>query len=412
MSAWSASDPRRARPARPVASSLANGATASHRGALALLAAAALVLALGAAALALAPATARAATHHDAGRKQHHIIIGAGTTHSGAHGAGSGVGVLDGDTSDSTTARTHRPVVEIGRHDIDIETDDPSVVRMFTDVTIDSAEVVEGSVVAVFGNVNVIGHVHGDVVAVLGGVHLADGSSVDGDAVAVGGGLTEAPHAQVTGQSVSLTFLPFMPGIPAVRALFIALAACWLFGMLAGMVLAVLMPRAIGGVARTMAESSARSLLFGFLMPPLATVVGILLLVTLIGIPVAFLLPLVYLVMLWVGLIAGSYLLGCRLLRRGMGEGGMAAPVFATTLLLAPMFGIGALWAGHAGVLGNLALFFPILGMLLVTALSVIGSGALLTSAFQRRQPPAPVEAYAPPPAPPTPAPAAPPIAG
>ncbi len=408
MSAWSGSDPRGARPVRATAA--VNDAAAIRRAALALLAAAA----LAAAALALAPAAARALPHHVAGRRQHHIIIGAGTTHDDAHGTGFGIGVLDGGRSDSATARAHRPVVEIGRHDIDIETDDPSVVRMFTDITIDSAEVVEGSVVAVFGNVNVIGHVHGDVVAVLGGVHLADGSSVDGDAVAVGGGLTEAPHAQVSGQSVSLTFLPFMPGIPAVRALFIALFACWLFAMLAGVVLAVLMPSAIGAVARTMVDSSARSLLFGFLMPPLATVVGILLLVTLIGIPVAFLLPLVYLVMLWVGLIAGAYLLGCRLLRRGMGEGGMAAPVFATTLLLAPMFGIGALWAGDAGMLGTVALFFPILGMLLVTALSVIGSGALLTSAFQRRQPPAPAPAaaYTPPPTPPTPEPVAPPIAG
>jgi hypothetical protein len=282
------------------------------------------------------------------------------------------------DTLDVNVPRSPRISVGPGIH---IESDDASIVRMGSDIYIDSTEVVDDAVVALFGNITVRGRVGGDVVAVLGSVQLEPGSIVDGDAVAVGGALEQAPDATVHGQSVSLSFLPIRSGIPPMRALAITLFVAWLLSMLTGGVLGLLFPRRLTRIAQTVAERAGWSLLLGVLLPPIAVIAAVLLMVTLIGIPVAFLLPLVYLFTLWIGTVAATYLLGCRATGRELGVG-LGMPLLSGTLIVGVLFGIGAAFAGSHGALGSLALFFPLLGVLLATSLSVIGSGAVLVSRF------------------------------
>jgi hypothetical protein len=264
---------------------------------------------------------------------------------------------------------------------IHIESDDASIVRMGSDILIDSTETVDDAVVALFGNVTVRGQVGGDVVAVLGSVKLEPGAVVEGDAVAVGGALDQAADAVVHGQSVSLTFLPIHAGVPPLRALVLALFGAWLLAMISGGLLSLLFPQRIIRVAQTVAERTGWSLLFGLLLPPLAVITAVLLMVTLIGIPVAFLLPLVYLFTLWTGAVAAAYLLGCRATGRAAGSG-IGIPLLVGTLVVGVLFGFGALFAGVNGALGSLGLFFPLLGVLLATSLSVIGSGAVIVSRF------------------------------
>ena len=299
----------------------------------------------------------------------------------------------------------HHEAVRLGRT-IHIHTDDAGFVRMFSDVFVDSTEDIDGNVVALFGSTTVLGHVSGDVVAVLGSVHLGPRASVDGDAVAVGGELTQPPSAKIQGESVSLTFLPILAGVPPLRVLFIALFTCWLFAVVLGALLALLLPRMVVRIAETISERTLRSLLLGLALPPAAVIVAVLLLLTLIGIPVALLLPLLYLGMLWMGMIASSALLGYRLTGRAVGQGGPVGPLVAASLLVTGLFGIGALFAGHAGPLGFVALFFPTLGLLLVTALAVLGSGAMLAALGDRGRSSAAGPVAAPPPsvvAPPAP---------
>jgi hypothetical protein len=285
------------------------------------------------------------------------------------------------DTLDLTVPRvTRAPSLVLGPG-IHIESDDASIVRMGSDIFIDSTQVVDDAVVALFGNITVRGRVGGDVVAVLGSVTLEPGAVVDGDAVAVGGALEQAADATVHGQSVSLSFLPIHTGIPPLRALAIALFVAWLLAMLVGGALALLLQRRVARVAQTIAERAGWSLLLGILLPPLAVIAAVLLMVTLIGIPVACLLPLVYLFMLWIGTVAATYLLGCRATGRELGSG-LGVPLLAGTLIVGVLFGIGAAFAGDRGVVGSLALFFPLLGVLLATSLSVIGSGAMIVSRF------------------------------
>ena len=272
------------------------------------------------------------------------------------------------------------PNIDLGPG-IRIESDDASIVRMGSDIEIDSTENVEDDVVALFGNVTVHGHVGGDVVAVLGSVTLEPGAVVEGDAVAIGGSLDQANDATVHGKSVSLSFLPIRRGMPALRALAVAVFALWMVGMLLGGLLLLVFPRRLTVIAETVSERTGWSLLFGLLLPPLAVIAAVLLIVTVIGIPIAVLLPLTYLFTLWCGTIASTYLLGTRLMRRPIG-GGQVAPLFAGTLMLGVLFGFGAAFAGKPGMLGTLALFFPLLGLLLALSLAVIGSGAVLVSRF------------------------------
>lgn len=264
---------------------------------------------------------------------------------------------------------------------VGVESGDASIVRLGSDILIDSTDVVDDAVVALFGNVTVHGRVGGDVVAVLGSVKLEPGSTVEGDAVAVGGALEQAPTAMVHGQSVSLSFLPIRAGIPPLRALAIALFAAWMLAMIAGVLLVLLFPKRLTRVAQAVSERTGWSLLFGLLLPPLAVIAGVLLLVTLIGIPVAFVLPLLYLFTLWVGTVASACLLGCRATRRELGAG-LGVPLLVGTSIVGLLFGIGAVFAGVHSTMGTLGLFFPLLGVLLATSLSVIGSGAVLVSRF------------------------------
>lgn len=78
-----------------------------------------------------------------------------------------------------------------------------SAVAIFGNVTIDGA--VRGDSVAVFGNVTVNGTVDGDVVAVFGTIRITDKAVVRGDAVGVGGGVDKAPGAVVRGDIEDIT---------------------------------------------------------------------------------------------------------------------------------------------------------------------------------------------------------------
>ncbi len=283
---------------------------------------------------------------------------------------------------------------------IHIETDESSIVRMFSDVTVDTLEQVDGSVVALFGDVIVNGRVTEDAVAVLGSVRLAPGAVVEGDAVAIGGALDQPSSAKVNGESVSLTFFPVMPGLPPLRALSLMLLVLWVVAMVLGAVLAIIVPARIHRVAETIAERTGWSLLLGFFLPPLATIAAVLLAITVIGVPIALLLPVMYMLILWAGLIGAGHLIGSRFTGRAVGEGNPFLSVLLGSVVVTVLFGAGAMLAGPPSGLGTLGIVLPALGLLFATALAVVGSGAVLLSGFgspPRASPAAGTVASAPP---------------
>lgn len=302
-------------------------------------------------------------------------------------------------SSDSTvTDSTGLDTLEAGL--VRVEHGSNDVVRLFADAYVARGEKVDGDVVAVFGSVHVEGEVAGDVVALFGGLHLGEGVRVSGDAVAIfgsmvleraatvlgdavalGGGMRKADEARVLGQMVEIGFMPLLTlGLPGLPVVLLTLLLAWLVSVGLGWLGAVLFPRRLARVAATASRRTGLSLLLGLFAGPLAFVLGILLLVTVIGIPIALMLPLVWVFVSYAGQLAATYQLGCKLLRRTPGTGGALAPIAAGSFLVLAFFAGAALLWDSPGLMRITALFIGMVGLLLVTALSWLGTGAFLLS--------------------------------
>ena len=298
-------------------------------------------------------------TRHRAGHRVHiseHAITVDGQ--DGDHGAGISV---DGDGSD--------------------------LVRVFADADVPHGEHIDGDVVAVFGSVTVHGEVSGSVVAVFGSVTLDTSAVVHGDAVAVGGTLIAPNGSQVEGNSVSLGLLPVAWGLPALPVVLGIILAGWLCMLFLGWLLHLLFAERMERAAQTASRRTGLSLLMGFVSAPLMVLACVLLLVTVLGIPFAFLLPIAYAVLTLAGQLAATYVLGSKLMRRGLGDRWAFAPIAMGTLFIAAFFVIGAIFATGTGFMRTAALFFDLLGALLLAGLTVIGTGAFLVSRFGSRSP-------------------------
>lgn len=80
-----------------------------------------------------------------------------------------------------------------------------NIMRVGSDIHIETDQVVVGDVMAVGGDVTVDGHVEGDVVSMGGDVYVHAGGRVDGDVVCMGGELHEDEGAVIGGQRVTAT---------------------------------------------------------------------------------------------------------------------------------------------------------------------------------------------------------------
>lgn len=293
-------------------------------------------------------------------------------------------GIVEVDGDADTLAFQERRVTVVGPG-LSVNVDESGMVRMFSDAEVHEGERVEGDVVAVFGDVRVDGQVSGNVVAVGGSVRLAPGARIDGDAVAVGGVLDQPAGATVGGESVSLGFLPLHWGVPTLGMMLGTVLVGWLLSLFMGWVLFLLFPSRMLRTAVTASQRTGGSLVLGLISGPLLVIAIVLLMVTVIGIPIAVLLPLLYLLGLWAGQLALTYALGCRLTRRRLGEGDLMMPLVAGTVFVATFFVLGTLLGGPEGAIRTIALFFSLLGVLLVMGLSLIGVGAFLLSRLGTR---------------------------
>lgn len=275
--------------------------------------------------------------------------------------------------------------VRVGRDGgVIVVNDESGLVRVFADAEVDSAERIDGDVVAVFGSVRVRGNVAGNVVAVGGSVRLDPGASVEGDVVAVGGVLDQADGATVGGESVSVGFFPTGFGVPTLPMLLAAILVGWALTLFVGWLLALVVRDRMVSVARTASRRTTLSFFLGLALLPFVLMAAGLLLITVIGIPVALLLPVLHVMVAWTGQVAATAVIGSKLLRRPLGEGSFIGQVAAGSLFVAVFFIAGAALSVPPGVLRTVALFFSLLGVLLLFGLTTIGSGAVVLSRFGR----------------------------
>jgi hypothetical protein len=291
-----------------------------------------------------------------------------------------GITVTRASADTDSTAITVGDDVEAGPVRVHGGDNGTGIVRLFSDATVYSGERVDGDVVAVFGSVRVEGEVEGSTVAVFGSVDLRRGAVVHGDAVAVGGVLRDDQGSRVDGQSVQVGFLPLTLGLPGLPVVLSMIVLAWLVTLFFGWATAALFPNRLARIAVTSSRRTLASLLLGIASGPFTCIATMVLLVTVVGIPIAVLLPIVYVAVLYAGQLAATYVLGCKLTRRRPGSGGVTMPLVSGSLLVASVFGFGAILWETPGIVRTVALFFLMLGALLLMGLTTIGAGAFLLS--------------------------------
>ncbi|MEA2155824.1 MAG: hypothetical protein QOE11_1964 [Solirubrobacteraceae bacterium] len=218
---------------------------------------------------------------------------------------------------------------------------------------------VDGDLVVADGDVTIRGRVTGTVVTAAGTAVLGRRAQVDGDVVWGNKRPQVAPGAKVGGKVKKIKATGIGTG---------ARIAIWgaftLSAFLLGLLLLLLFPRAAEGVGRSARAHTGRSALFGVLAFLLIPILGVVLLVTVIGIPLGIGLLLATLPLYGIAYVASAFVVGRLILKK-------SARILA--------FLVGLL------ILRALA-FVPILGGIVWIVATVIGLGALLDAALRARR--------------------------
>jgi hypothetical protein len=294
---------------------------------------------------------------------------------------------------------------------------DDDRVRIGGSVAVEAGEVINGDVVAVGGSARVDGTVRGGVVAVGGSVTLGPGAVVEDDVVVVGGVLRRAPEAQVRGKiseiglGLDLDRLrwsgrPFWTGWGslfgsafALASTLMRLAVLCLFSALVVLLGQSYMERAGARAAAEPLKSWAVGFLAQLLFLPIMIIGCLLLIITIIGIPLLFLLvPFVLLALAVVGLVGFTgvaYHVGRLVSGRMRWPDGnpyattiIGIVVLMTPVLLARLAGLGG------GLLFPMTFGLGALGLVVEYLAWTIGFGAVALMRLQRS--PSPPMAAAP----------------
>jgi hypothetical protein len=220
----------------------------------------------------------------------------------------------------------------VGRRPRKVYTISHDIVKTGRDIAVEEYEEVDGDVVAVGGDVTVKGVVTGSVMAMGGDVLVKSTAIIEGDAVSIGGKVEREAGAVIRGQRVGVSFFPDrivphvlgVPPKPVIRfppffggfgglALFARIIKIMLFLFL-GIVVISILPRNVAKVKDKVREDFLKSALVGLAAEILILPIFVLLIVTIIGIPVALLLePLLILAAFILGYTGISYFIGEKL---------------------------------------------------------------------------------------------------
>ena len=242
-----------------------------------------------------------------------------------------------------------------------------TVSSAFGDVRVNAP--VGGDVEVGFGDVALAAPVRGGVDAGFGDIEQEPGG-VASDGLAARHGEVEGRDgpftvAQPSGSTVVDTVESPDGGSPVFHLIGWSLGT---LGFIACAVLvAVLLPRPLYATARSAGASPGWSFVWGLVSVPVAVVLGVLLAVSVIGLPVMLLAVPAYLALLFFGALAVAYALGRRMLLAVGGHRGGDALAAA----------VGALTVSVASLV-------PFLGGLLTSAVALIGAGAAISALFSR----------------------------
>lgn len=255
------------------------------------------------------------------------------------------------------------------------------VIKLTGNIEIQNNEEINGDVVALTGDIKILGKVNGNVTAFKGNIYLEDNAIVNGDLVAIAGRVIKnsenvtingkiseitnrnfnratdsAPSAQREVRYVN-NYSPNWGGGVIVQLL--GLAALTLIGL-------SLFGKSMENMHRWFSSNIGQVILKGLLGWFALPFLLIALVITIIGIPVAailiFLIPIPIIIGLWiVGLFTGNKVLP--LIKKD----------WEKNLILEGVIGVSIIW---------LAIKAPFIGFLVVPIIAIIGLGVILDSKF------------------------------
>ncbi|HVP14211.1 MAG TPA: polymer-forming cytoskeletal protein [Terriglobales bacterium] len=287
------------------------------------------------------------------------------------------------------------------------------ITRIGSDIHIEKDEAVQGTVVAVGGDVTVDGTVHGDVVAAGGSVFLNASARVEGDVACIGGELHEEPGSYVSGEKVTVGGWGTRSAANRIlrRHRLLGLGGYgregWSSLMVLGSFLWYLVAIALTALiawlfhgritagAQVMKRQPGLSLGIGALVHALfipsiiaLAIVMVILCITIIGIPLALAALFGYVlffVAFWLfGLVVGATVLGERILSRRGSPPSVWQSALAGVLLVGGVKFLGRVLEA-LGVMGIDAIgkLLVVLALLTTIVLGTIGGGAWLKWEFE-----------------------------
>lgn len=264
------------------------------------------------------------------------------------------------------------------------------------DVTVGPATVITGALSATGGRLRFEGNTHQHLRAAGGSVHL-DGV-VQGDAEVEAEEITIGPNTRITGKLVARS--PRQPEVPAGAQIAGGVeyeetqvghvisadegadtgsvehgvgSFFWMLGVfVAGALFMLAFPAYSVRAARWIGQEPLRSLGLGFVILVSLPVLAVLLLFTIVGIPLALIVLLLYLLLLFLGWVTAAMFVGQKLLGFVRSD----APATTGSRLLALLAAVLALW---------LVGFVPVLGFWVRFAALLLGIGALVWQGWPRR---------------------------
>jgi len=267
------------------------------------------------------------------------------------------------------------------------------MVKLGRRIVVGPDETVVGDVVAIGSSVLVKGKVLGDAVAIGGSVRVEGDGVIDGDAVSLGGEVTRDRTARINGETISLGFLP--ESWPSRRGgeligpwnvkLLLKLGQVAVLALLTWLSLQVA-PARMAVLSSAVERSFFLSLLIGFGIVLASIPLVALLVVTVVGIPLAILYPVLFLVASVVAYAAVVTSIGRRV--GGSSPSVRRSPAVASMLGIAVVEGIGVLGvltAGAGGVTYSFGLLFMALGCALGMVIVMVGLGAEVLTWFGSR---------------------------
>jgi hypothetical protein len=225
------------------------------------------------------------------------------------------------------------------------------------------------------GDVYVDAPVGGDVDVGHGDVQLGSGARIEGETSLSNGSFYRHPEAvfgnvETAGMASDFdeesSFLGVVSDVIGWAVMTLVLVA-------AAVLLAVTAPRPLRAATRSLEASPGRSLVLGLGSLPVAIILSVLLVVTVVGGLLLFLLWPAYFALLFFGLLVASYFLGRKV------------------VLAVGRYRAGDAMAAAVGaVIVAAVLLIPVLGVLVLIALTLLGTGASLSAILSHRRSGAP----------------------